>query len=83
MGVSALNQLLAVLFFGYHFGVAGAVLAIPLAATAQIVVRALRSPAPDATAAPAARPEGRIQGASPRAHRPPSHEAPAGGHPGD
>jgi putative heme transporter len=43
LGISALGQLLAVLFLGYHFGVVGAVLAIPLAATTQIVVRALRS----------------------------------------
>jgi predicted PurR-regulated permease PerM len=45
LGLSALGQLLAVLFLGYHFGVAGAVLAIPLAATAQLVARTLVSPA--------------------------------------
>jgi len=55
VGVSAFGQILAVLFFGYHFGVAGAVLAIPIAATAQIVVRTLRAPAvPGADATPAA-----------------------------
>jgi predicted PurR-regulated permease PerM len=52
LGISALGQLVAVLFLGYHLGVAGAVLAIPLAATAQIVSRALRRappiPAPEA-----------------------------------
>jgi predicted PurR-regulated permease PerM len=45
LGISALAQLVAVLFLGYHFGVAGAVLGVPLAATAQIVARALLRPA--------------------------------------
>jgi predicted PurR-regulated permease PerM len=45
VGVSAVGQILAVLFLGYHFGVVGAVLAIPVAATAQIVARTLRAPA--------------------------------------
>jgi predicted PurR-regulated permease PerM len=45
LGISALGQLVAVLFLGYLWGVAGAVLAVPLAATAQIVARALRHPA--------------------------------------
>jgi putative heme transporter len=45
VGVSALGQLVAVLFLGYHLGVVGAVLAIPIAATAQITLRALRTPA--------------------------------------
>jgi hypothetical protein len=57
VGVSAVGQILAVLFLGYHLGVVGAVLAIPLAATAQIIVRTLRSPAdttsPRAGATPA------------------------------
>jgi predicted PurR-regulated permease PerM len=39
MGISALGQLAAVLFLGYHFGVAGAVLAIPLVATVQVLFR--------------------------------------------
>jgi hypothetical protein len=45
VGISALGQLVAVLFLGYHLGVVGAVLAIPVAATAQITFRALRTPA--------------------------------------
>lgn len=44
LGVSALAQLVAVLFLGYHLGVVGAVLAVPLLATVQILFRALRSP---------------------------------------
>jgi precorrin-4 methylase len=67
LGISALWQLLAVLFFGYHFGVVGAVLAIPLAATVQIVSRALLSPATD-PAAPPARPSGRLLGPDRVAH---------------
>jgi AI-2E family transporter len=61
LGISALGQLFAVLFLGYHFGVAGAVLAIPLAATVQIVSRAILSPIAD-HASPASRPEGRSAG---------------------
>jgi predicted PurR-regulated permease PerM len=80
LGISALGQLVAVLFFGYLFGLTGAVLAIPLAATAQIVVRALRPRARDA-AAPPARAESR-DGASPAAHRA-QPEAPADGRAGD
>jgi predicted PurR-regulated permease PerM len=76
LGISALGQLVAVLFLGYLWGVAGAVLAIPLAATAQIVARALRPPATDAESPPA-RAENR-HGASPTAHGPP-REAPADG----
>jgi predicted PurR-regulated permease PerM len=77
LGISALGQLVAVLFLGYHFGVIGAVLAIPLAATAQIVVRAVRFPATDAPA-PTAGAESR-QDAARAAHRP-AREAPADGH---
>jgi predicted PurR-regulated permease PerM len=51
LGVGALAQLVAVLFLGYHLGVTGAVLAIPLLATVQILVRALRSPASHLAAA--------------------------------
>jgi predicted PurR-regulated permease PerM len=53
LGVSAVAQLAAVLFLGYHFGVAGAVLAIPLVATVQIVARAMRSRASESSAPPA------------------------------
>lgn len=83
LGISALGQLVAVLFLGYHFGVVGAVLAIPLAATAQIVARALRSPAPDA-AAPAARAETRCPGTGTGgATHGAAREAPADGRSGD
>lgn len=70
LGISALGQLVAVLFLGYHFGVVGAVLAIPLAATTQIFARALRFPA-TGPAAPTAPTDSR-QGAAPAAHRPAS-----------
>ncbi len=80
LGISALAQLVAVLFLGYHFGVVGAVLAIPLAATAQIVARALRFRATDA-AEPIARTDSR-QGAAPAARRPAS-ETPASETPAD
>lgn len=53
LGVSALGQLVAVLVLGYHFGAVGALLAVPLAATGQVLLRALRSPA---AAAPSAGP---------------------------
>jgi predicted PurR-regulated permease PerM/uncharacterized membrane protein HdeD (DUF308 family) len=46
LGMSALLQLIAVLFLGYHLGLVGAVLAIPLTATAQILARSLRSAQP-------------------------------------
>jgi predicted PurR-regulated permease PerM len=59
LGISALGQLVAVLFLGYHLGVVGAVLAIPLAASAQIVSRALRRPAQN----PAPEARGESQGA--------------------
>jgi predicted PurR-regulated permease PerM len=52
LGLSALAQLVAVLFLGYHFGVLGAFLGVPLAATAQIVVRALLHPAVPASREP-------------------------------
>jgi predicted PurR-regulated permease PerM len=52
LGLSALAQLLAVLFFGYHYGVIGAVLAIPFAATVHIVWRAARAPASEVAAHP-------------------------------
>ena len=45
VGLSALGQFVAVLFLGYHFGVIGAVLAIPAVATVQILILASRSPA--------------------------------------
>lgn len=77
VGISALGQLVAVLFFGYHFGVVGAVLAIPLAATVQVLARALWTPAMG-TAAPA-HPESPGAGA---AGYPPAREAPAGGRSG-
>ena len=80
LGISALGQLVAVLFLGYHFGVVGAVLAIPLAATAQIVTRTLRFPAVD-PATPTAGAE-RRPGAAPAAHGPAS-EAPENGRSGD
>jgi putative heme transporter len=54
LGISALGQLAAVLFLGYHFGVIGAVLAIPITATVQIVFHAFRSPA-SVPASPVAR----------------------------
>ena len=88
VGVSAFGQILAVLFFGYHFGVAGAVLAIPIAATAQIVVRTLRTPAavPGADASPAAEPPARAvvppQGEEAVAHRT-EGERPTDGRPED
>jgi predicted PurR-regulated permease PerM len=95
VGVSAVGQILAVLFFGYHFGVVGAVLAIPLAASAQLVVRTLMSPAaptsPGAagSTSTAAEVEGssaravcRPQGEAPAAH-PPEREAPSSGPSGD
>jgi predicted PurR-regulated permease PerM len=79
VGVSAVGQILAVLFLGYHFGVVGAVLAIPLAATAQLVARALMSPPGAVSAGPAAgtttSPE--EEGSPPRVVSPPQHEAPA------
>jgi predicted PurR-regulated permease PerM len=80
VGVSALAQLAAVLFLGYHFGVVGAVFAIPLVASAHVVVRTLRSPAPDA----AGRAESRGAGvaATRPASRPPG-DAPAGVRSGD
>jgi predicted PurR-regulated permease PerM len=80
LGISALGQLVAVLFLGYHFGVTGAVLAIPLTATAQIVARALWPPAADAGAPPARAESGR-DGAGPAAPSP--REAPADGRAGD
>ncbi len=80
LGISALGQLVAVLFLGYHFGVVGAVLAIPLAATAQIVARTLRFPALD-PATPTAGAE-RRPGAAPAAHGPAS-ETPENGRSGD
>ncbi len=80
LGISALGQLLAVLILGYHFGVVGAVLAIPLAATVQIVFRALRSAATD-RAATASRSESRLQGPDPVAHRS-ARESPADGRSG-
>jgi predicted PurR-regulated permease PerM len=81
LGISALGQLVAVLFLGYHFGVVGAALAIPLAATAQIVARALRSPARAAPAATACAetPRPGTGGAAHGAAR----EAPADGRAGD
>ncbi len=75
LGLSALAQLVAVLFLGYHFGVIGAVLAIPLAATAQIVGRAVRVAAPDVVPW-RPRAEGRRQASTGPVHRPP-HEVPA------
>jgi putative heme transporter len=80
LGISALWQLLAVLFFGYHLGVVGAVLAIPLAATVQIVSRALLSQAANAAAAPSARAESRLEGPG---TRPPARESPAEERSGD
>jgi putative heme transporter len=79
LGISALGQLFAVLFLGYHLGVAGAVLAIPLAATVQIVSRAILSPVADHVS-PATRPESRS--AAVDAQRP-GREAPAEGPSGD
>jgi predicted PurR-regulated permease PerM len=76
LGISALAQLVVVLFLGYHFGVVGAVLAIPLAASAQILVRALRSAASDA----AARSPSERRGAAVDAQKTP--DAPAGGRSG-
>ncbi len=81
LGISALGQLVAVLFLGYHFGVLGAALAVPLAATAQIVARALRSPA-QAAPAPAARAETPRPGTGGAAHGA-AREAPADGPAGD
>ncbi len=81
LGLSALAQLVAVLFLGYHFGVVGAVLAIPLAATAQIVGRALHVAAADALPW-RPRADARRPGASPAVHRP-AHETSAEGRPGD
>ncbi len=80
LGISALGQLVAVLFLGYHFGVVGAVLAIPLAATGQIVARTLRSPDVD-PATPTAGAE-RRPGAAHAAHEPAS-ETPESGRSGD
>jgi putative heme transporter len=74
IGISALWQLLAVLFFGYHFGVVGAVLAIPLAATAQIVARAIWPSATGAAATTAG--TDNPQGANAAANRP-GREVPA------
>ena len=79
LGISPLAQLVAVLFLGFHLGVVGAVLAIPLAATAQIIARALRSFA--AGEAPPARAEGHRRGSSPAAQRP-APGAPADGRDG-
>ena len=80
LGISALGQLVAVLFLGYHFGVVGAVLAIPLAATGQIVARTLRSPDVD-PATPTAGAE-RRPGAAHAPHEPAS-ETPESGRSGD
>jgi predicted PurR-regulated permease PerM len=80
LGIGALEQLIVVLFLGYHLGVAGAVLAIPLAATAHIVTRSLRRPATDATTP--ARAEGTRLETGPEGHLPP-REAPADGRAGD
>jgi predicted PurR-regulated permease PerM len=77
VGISALGQLLAVLILGYHLGVIGAVLAIPLAATAQIVVRAARPRTP-AAGAPEGPPDVRQRDAA-LAPRAAAREAPAGG----
>jgi putative heme transporter len=79
LGISALGQLAAVLFLGYHFGVAGAVLAIPLAASVQIVTRAMLSPSAD-DGPSAARPEGRAPDIDARR---PAREAAADGRSGD
>ena len=79
LGISALAQLVAVLFLGYHFGVAGAVLAIPLVATVQIVARATRSRASNASRS-TVQPEDREARVVP--HQPP-REAPAGGRSGE
>lgn len=81
LGISALGQLVAVLFLGYHFGVVGAVLAIPLAATVQIVARALGSPTQEA-AAPATRADTRRRDTGPAPHGA-AREAPADGRSGD
>jgi predicted PurR-regulated permease PerM len=81
LGISALAQLVAVLFLGYHLGVVGAVLAIPLAATAQIIARALGSPAPG-TAAAKARAQSSRQDAGPAARRP-ALDPPTDGRSGD
>ncbi len=80
LGLSALGQLVAVLFLGYHFGVIGAILAIPLAATAQILVRALRTATADAV--PWRPREARSQGSVPAVHRA-AQEPPAEGRPGE
>jgi putative heme transporter len=73
VGVSALGQLVAVLFLGYHLGVAGAVLAIPVAAAAQITLRALRTPAGALPAGPRAgageRPGSAAEALTPRGGR--------------
>jgi predicted PurR-regulated permease PerM len=78
LGLSALAQLVAVLFLGYHFGVVGAVLAIPLAATAQILGRAARTATGDAV--PWRPREARRQGSVPAVHRaaqqPPAEKRP-------
>ena len=80
LGISALGQLAAVLVLGYLFGVVGAVLAIPLEATARIVVRAFSSPPAAAAEASAERAGARRQG--PEA-APPAHATPAESHSGD
>ncbi len=80
LGLSALAQLVAVLFLGYHFGVVGAVLAIPLAATAQILLRALRAATGDAV--PWRPRADRRPGSVPAVHRT-AQQPPAEGRPGD
>jgi len=80
LGISALGQLAAVLVLGYLFGVVGAVLAIPLEATARIVVRAFASPPAAAAEASVGRAGTRRQG--PEA-APPAHATPAESHSGD
>ncbi len=76
LGISALGQLVAVLFLAYHFGVIGACLAIPLAATVQVVSRSLRTTA--VRPATPARPESRgLAGAQ----QPPGRDVPASGRP--
>ncbi|HEX9050802.1 MAG TPA: AI-2E family transporter [Anaeromyxobacter sp.] len=79
LGLSALGQLVAVLFLGYHFGVVGAVLAIPLAATAQILARALRTAS--GVAVPWRPSDARRPGPVPAVHRA-AQQPPAGGRPG-
>lgn len=76
VGISALGQLVAVLFLAYHFGVIGAFLAIPVAATAQVVFRSVRTTA--VRPATPGRPESRgLAGAQ----QPPARDVPAGGRP--